>query len=109
MGDTMLTNRVELTVMVNVCGAEASLPPFAVPPLSVTITETVPTPNSAAAAAYGRVPSGRIRAGCAKSDGEPVGSRSADQTGCSRWTQAVASWVSSAAVERSSFRLICSR
>ena len=32
-----------------------------------------------------------------------------DQVGVSRWTQAVACWVSSAALFRFSFRLICSR
>lgn len=56
----------ELTVMVNVRGAEASPPPFAVPPLSVTITEVVVTPNSPAAGAYCRLPSGAVCGGLHK-------------------------------------------
>ena len=38
-----------VTLMVNVCGADVSLPPFAMPPLSCAVTVTVALPKASAA------------------------------------------------------------
>ena len=44
------------TVMVNVCVANVSSPPLAVPPLSLSTTETVATPLAFDASVYVSVP-----------------------------------------------------
>src|SRR5207248_2449971 len=49
-----------LTVMVNVCGAEVSTPPFAVPPLSCSVTVTVAVPLASGAGVKVRTPLGEI-------------------------------------------------
>ena len=55
----------ELWVMVNVCAAAASTPPFAVPPLSASVTVTVATPNASAAGVKLSSPPDEI-AGCTR-------------------------------------------
>src|SRR5438132_1067432 len=55
----------EVTVIVNVCGALASTPPFAVPPLSCNCTVTVAGPFAFAAAVKVSVPLAAT-AGCAE-------------------------------------------
>src|SRR5437764_5246122 len=47
-----------LTVMVNVCGAEVSTPPFAVPPLSCSVTVMVAVPLASGAGVKVRTPLG---------------------------------------------------
>src|SRR5437867_4695821 len=52
-----------VTVRVNVCGDEVSEPPFAVPPLSDSVTVTVALPNAFAAVVKVSTPLGES-AGC---------------------------------------------
>ena len=52
-----------VTVIVKVCGAEVSTPPFAVPPLSLAVTVTVAEPLASAAGVKVSVPF-ELTAGC---------------------------------------------
>ena len=59
----------ELTVMVKVWGAEVSLPPLAVPPLSFRVTVTLATPLAFAAGVKVRVPAELMVGGVLKREG----------------------------------------
>ena len=47
---------MEFIVIVKVCTADESIPPFATPPLSLAFTETVATPEAAKAGSKTKLP-----------------------------------------------------
>ena len=58
-----------LTLIVKICGAEVSLPPLAVPPLSFSTTVSVAVPLVCAAGVYVSTPVGATAGPAAKSPG----------------------------------------